>query len=56
MNQSELAAALGVTKQAISLWIKRGYVPTSRALQVHEVTGIPLKVLLKSRSNHRSGS
>jgi DNA-binding transcriptional regulator YdaS (Cro superfamily) len=37
-NGSRLADALGVTRQAISLWDK---IPIERVIKVEELTGIP---------------
>jgi predicted transcriptional regulator len=42
---TDLAKALGVSHQAVSLWLKDGRIPLSRVVQVSEVTGIPKHVL-----------
>lgn len=36
-----LARALGVTHQAIYPWIKRGWLPTNRALQAASIYNVP---------------
>jgi len=36
----DLADKLGVTKQAIHVWKKKGYIPLDRVKQVSKVTGI----------------
>lgn len=42
---SSLARALGVSHQAVSLWLKAGRLPMSRVAQVSKITGIPKHVL-----------
>ena len=44
-SQSELARAVGVTPAVISMWRKRGNIPTKRVKVVSEVTGIAPFVL-----------
>lgn len=41
----ELANKLGVTKQAISLWGKRGVIPKTRREQLSEILGVPVEIL-----------
>lgn len=41
----ELANKLGVTKQAISLWGKRGVIPKTRREQLSEILGVPIEIL-----------
>lgn len=36
-----LARTLGVTHQAMYPWIKRGWLPTNRALQASSIYGVP---------------
>lgn len=36
----DLAGELGVTKQAIHVWKKKGYIPMDRVKQVSRATGI----------------
>jgi DNA-binding transcriptional regulator YdaS (Cro superfamily) len=40
-GQVELAAALGVTQQAVSSWCRCGYAPKGRRAQIEALTGIP---------------
>lgn len=42
-----LAAKIGVSHQAVFQWIKRGWVPLSRAIQIEGTYGIPRRELLK---------
>lgn len=39
LTQAELAAAIGVTPQAVSQWIDRGRVPAERCIAVEIATG-----------------
>lgn len=39
--QKQLAEAVGVTPQAVHLWVKKGRVPAERVLVVASHTGIP---------------
>lgn len=41
----ELANKLGVTKQAISLWGKRGVIPKTRREELSEILGVPIEIL-----------
>ncbi len=40
-SQSDVARSLRVTPQAVQKWVKQGYVPTGRALQIESLYGIP---------------
>ena len=46
-NITALAKALGVTQQAVSLWVKAGYVPVKRAHQINKKYGVPISTLVK---------
>lgn len=46
-GQAVLARQLGVTIQALGPWVKRGWVPTQRALQIESMYGVPRVRLLK---------
>jgi DNA-binding transcriptional regulator YdaS (Cro superfamily) len=41
----ELAARLGVSRQALYLWRGRGYVPAHRLIQIERMYGIPRRQL-----------
>ncbi len=45
VNQTALAARLGVTQGAVSQWMSAGTVPVRRAVQLSRITGIPLETL-----------
>jgi len=38
---AELAKKLGVSRQVIYVWIRQGFVPLRRAIQIEEIFGIP---------------
>lgn len=48
-SQVALAEQLGVTQQAISKWIRRGYVPVRRVLECEAQYGVPRAKLLDPR-------
>lgn len=41
-GQTELAHQIGVTPQAVSLMVKKGYVPVERLAAVRKATGVAL--------------
>jgi transcriptional regulator with XRE-family HTH domain len=48
-NQAQLAERLGVSQQAISIWLRRGWVPVRRALEIEAQFGIPRSRLISPR-------
>lgn len=44
---SALARRLGVAPQVCNRWVKRGYVPPARALELEVYYGIPARELVK---------
>ena len=48
-TQEALAEKLGVTQQAISTWLRRGWVPLLRALEIEAQYGIPRARLINPR-------
>jgi DNA-binding transcriptional regulator YdaS (Cro superfamily) len=48
-NQVALASKLGVTQQAVSCWLRRGWVPLGRAAEIEHVTGISRETLVNPR-------
>lgn len=48
-NQTRLAERLGVTQQAISGWLRRGWVPLRRAQEIEAVTGVARARLINPR-------
>lgn len=41
----EFCEALGISRQSLSRWRKRGWFPEGRIARVHELTGIPAEQL-----------
>jgi DNA-binding transcriptional regulator YdaS (Cro superfamily) len=48
-NQATLAERLGVSQQAISIWLRRGWVPVRRALEIEAQFGVPRARLISPR-------
>lgn len=48
-NQAILAERLGVSQQAISIWLRRGWVPVRRALEIEAQFGIARSRLISPR-------
>ena len=44
---SALARALGIAHQVANRWVRRGYVPAARALELEVLYGVPAKDLVK---------
>lgn len=57
-SQLKLAGALGVTQQAVSEWVRQGYVPPNRATEIEMQFGVPRTTLLspKLRAMFDTGS
>lgn len=48
-GQKQLADLLGVSRQAVQNFVRRGYVPTGRAIEVEAQTGVDRKRLVDPR-------
>lgn len=48
-SQAQLAEALDVTQQAVSLWLSQGYAPRFRVPRIAELTGISARELYDPR-------
>lgn len=48
-TQVKLAAALGVSQQIVSMWLKRGWVPLQRAKEIEILYGVPRSTLINPR-------
>lgn len=46
-SQEALAELLGVTQQAVSSWVKRGWPPDERIVEISALTGIAPELLVK---------
>ena len=40
-SQGRVAEILGVTQQAVSEWVRRGYAPSSRLVEIEAQFGVP---------------
>lgn len=50
-NQTELAEKLGVSQQIVSLWLRRGWVPRTRAAANSVLTGVVVARLANPRAH-----
>lgn len=48
-SQVKLARLLGVTQQAVSTWVRRGWVPVRRAVEIEHLLGVPRHELVDPR-------
>lgn len=46
---AKLAELLGVKRQGLYPWVRRGFAPASRAVQIEELYGIPREELMDPR-------
>jgi len=49
-SQAQLASTLGVTQQAVSLWVRRGFVPASRVVEIESQYGVDRVELVNPRT------
>jgi len=48
-SQTELADKVGVTQQVISKWVRVGFVPLNRAVELEELYDIPRRELISPK-------
>lgn len=48
-GQGKMATALGVSQQAVSLWLRRGYVPPRHIVQIETLYGVPRARLINPK-------
>jgi DNA-binding transcriptional regulator YdaS (Cro superfamily) len=48
-GQGALAKRLGLSQQAVSRWVKRGWVPVPHVAQVESMSGVPRARLLNPK-------
>lgn len=48
-SQVLFAEALGVSQQAVSLWLRQGYVPVLRVVEIEQLTKVPRGQLVNPR-------
>ena len=55
-SQRALALALGVSEQAVCVWVKQGWVPLRRAQQIEALYGMPRTDTMNPRVRELVGS
>lgn len=48
-GQVKVGEKLGVTQQAVSSWVRRGFVPLMRADELAQISGVPARELMNPR-------
>jgi DNA-binding transcriptional regulator YdaS (Cro superfamily) len=48
-SQAKLADLLGCSQQNVSSWLRRGWVPASRVVEIEQATGVDRKLLINPR-------
>jgi len=48
-SQARLSQALGVSQQAVSKWLQRGWAPAERAAEIEFLYGVPRRKLMNPR-------
>ena len=48
-SQEKLGEKLGVSQAAVSKWLKRGYLPMNRAIEVESIYGVPRQKTMNPR-------
>ena len=48
-SQAKLADLLGCSQQNVSSWLRRGYVPAERVVEIEQVTGVPRALLVSPK-------
>ena len=48
-NQAKLAKLLGCTQQNVSVWLRQGYAPVERIVEIEQLTGVSRSELINPR-------
>lgn len=48
-GQVQMAEALGVTQQAVSIWVRQGWAPNGRIVEIETRFGVPRQRLINPR-------
>lgn len=48
-SQARLAELLGCSQQLVSAWLRRGWVPVDRVVEIEQVTGVDRKLLINPK-------
>lgn len=53
-GQGRLAGELKIKQQAVSLWVRRGYVPERHVDRISAITGVPTSKLMRPDTVRRA--
>lgn len=48
-SQAKLADLLGCSQQNVSMWLRRGWVPVDRVVEIEQATGVYRKLLINPK-------
>jgi DNA-binding transcriptional regulator YdaS (Cro superfamily) len=48
-SQTKLAAILGCSQQNVGFWLKQGYCPPERVIEIEQATGVPRALLINPK-------
>jgi DNA-binding transcriptional regulator YdaS (Cro superfamily) len=48
-GQSNIAKALGISPQAVQQWVKQGYVPLDRSIELEKLYNVPKERLISPK-------
>ena len=48
-SQAKLADLLGCSQQNVSMWLRRGWVPVDRVVEIEQATGVDRKLLINPK-------
>ncbi len=48
-SQTKLAVILGCSQQNVGFWLKQGYCPPERVIEIEQATGVPRALLINPK-------